>query len=521
MEAKASSDMATNENRIAVGLDQLSSALAQMRTETIGRIDRLERTVAELDTYWRRQSDLLGEALRKSDLASIRQVESMRRDEDMQKKFALLEEELLQLSNRLPQRIVELAEPEPAFADGGAWQKRQHDLWDDLISDPDSRPEDKGSNAELGPSHPAAFDPIEPETDASWAKELSEPDTALPVSTCGHPSIEQDVRNGADLGEGRAGHRRGVTDLRFIGAPEVSNLEAADRSYGWYLFRVLGALLGIALLAATLVIGKREQDTAKAAPHSPNMRTLSVPEPVARDPNDTLFVVEIPRLEGMSPDPQSAYSSPGEHGAISEKALRDMAKNGNPKANTILGLRALDDRGAAPVSLPEAVRYLKKAAEGGNAVAQFRLASLYEHGDGVTTDLANARHWYELSANQGNRKAMHNLAVFYSSGAAGERDLRQAAYWFAEAASLGVTDSQFNLAFLYEHGYGVTKSLVEAGKWYSIAARSGDKESQKHAELVRAQLGTSEQALISKAAKDFRAVPFDLAANVPPDAGNL
>ena len=99
--------------------------------------------------------------------------------------------------------------------------------------------------------------------------------------------------------------------------------------------------------------------------------------------------------------------------------------------------------------------------------------------------------------------------------------MRQAAYWFAEAASLGVTDSQFNLAFLYEHGYGVTQNLVEAGKWYSVAARSGDKESQKRADLVRAQLGTNEQAVVSKAAKDFRAVPFDLAANVPPDAGNL
>jgi TPR repeat protein len=67
----------------------------------------------------------------------------------------------------------------------------------------------------------------------------------------------------------------------------------------------------------------------------------------------------------------------------------------------------------------------------------------------------------------------------------------------------------------------VAKNLVEAGKWYSIAAGSGDKEAKKRAELLRARLGTGEQAFIFQAAKQFRAVPFDMAANVPPDAGNL
>ena len=515
--------MTPNENRIAAGLDQLSGALAQIRNDTVGRIDRLERMVAEIDTYWRRQSDLLGEALRKSDLANIRQVEALQRDEDMQKKLARLEDELVRLNSRVPEKVVELAEIEPATADDEVWQKLQHHPWDELISGSNSPPESMESSADMDPAPLAAFGPVEPETDAPWAEEPSLPDTsqALPLSECDQPSIEQKLGNEIGLGGHRAGHKRGPADLRFIGAPEAPSLELPenDRPYGRYLLWVFGALLGIALLAATLVVGKREQNTAKASPHSPNMRTLSVPEPTARDPNDTLFVVEIPRLEEA--DPQGAYSSPGEHGAISEKALHDMAKNGNPEANTILGLRALDDRGAAPVSLSEAVRYLKKAAEGGNAVAQFRLASLYEHGDGVTTDLASARRWYEQSAKQGNRNAMHNLAVFHSSGAAGDRDLQQAAYWFAEAASLDVTDAQFNLAFLYEHGYGLTKNLVEAGKWYSIAAKSGDKEAKKRAELVRAQLGPSEQALISKAAKQFRAVPFDTSANVPPDAGNL
>src|SRR6186713_2432114 len=98
--------MATSEKLIA-GLEQLSGALAQIRSDTVGRIDRLEHTVAELDSIWRKRFDLLSEAMRKSDLAGIRLADSQRdfqrRDEDTQRKVARLEEELIQLKSRPPE----------------------------------------------------------------------------------------------------------------------------------------------------------------------------------------------------------------------------------------------------------------------------------------------------------------------------------------------------------------------------------------------------------------------------------
>ena len=93
-----------------------------------------------------------------------------------------------------------------------------------------------------------------------------------------------------------------------------------------------------------------------------------------------------------------------------------------PSPLTILGLRALDGPGA-PVNLPDAVKFLTQAAEKGQAVAQYRLGTLYERGQGVAADAAKAAHWYELAANQGNRKAMHNLAVSYAGGAAGKKNM--------------------------------------------------------------------------------------------------
>ena len=103
-------------------------------------------------------------------------------------------------------------------------------------------------------------------------------------------------------------------------------------------------------------------------------------------------------------------------------------------------------------------------------MAQYRLGTLYERGQGVPANAAKAAHWYEMAANQGNRKAMHNLAVSDASGTAGKKNMPEAARWFAKAAALGLADSQFNLAVLYERGDGVPQSLLDAYKWYSIAA---------------------------------------------------
>jgi localization factor PodJL len=169
------------------------------------------------------------------------------------------------------------------------------------------------------------------------------------------------------------------------------------------------------------------------------------------------------------------------------------------------------------VNLPDAVKYLTQAAEKGQAVAQYRLGTLYERGQGVTADPAKASHWYELSANQGNRKAMHNLAVFYAS----KKDMANAARWFAKAASLGLSDSEFNLAVLYERGDGVPQSLVDAFKWYSIAATAGDIESKARVGVLQTQLNDADKAMATKEIEAFHPLPFDHGANVPPEADQL
>ena len=198
-----------------------------------------------------------------------------------------------------------------------------------------------------------------------------------------------------------------------------------------------------------------------------------------------------------------------------------MVNAGNPTALAILGLRALDGTNGARVNLQDAVKFLTQAAEKGQAVAQYRLGTLYERGQGVPADSAKAMHWYEMAANQGNRKAMHNLAVAYAGGVAGKKNMTEAARWFARAAALGLSDSQFNLAVLYERGDGVPQSLADAYKWYSVAAAGGDAESKARIGVLQTQLGNADKATAGKSAAAFHATPLNRSANVPPEPADL
>ena len=60
----------------------------------------------------------------------------------------------------------------------------------------------------------------------------------------------------------------------------------------------------------------------------------------------------------------------------------------------------------------EAVKWYRKAAEQGHAVAQDYLGFMYRYGLGVTRNDAEARKWYEKAAAQGDEhaeRALENL----------------------------------------------------------------------------------------------------------------
>ncbi|HWX90958.1 MAG TPA: hypothetical protein VNY75_11660 [Rhizomicrobium sp.] len=290
------------------------------------------------------------------------------------------------------------------------------------------------------------------------------------------------------------------------------------------LIAVLVALIVALAAIAALVLSQRAAMPAQAAiappasrialasapPASKDIRLVVASQAVAQ-PQDNARGAPVPAV------PAAAKTST----RIPLDRVIRLANSDNPATLTILGLRALDGTGGAAVSLSDAVRFLTQAAEKGQAVAQYRLATLYEHGRGVAADPVQAAHWYETAAAQGNRKAMHNLAISFADGATGKKDMVEAARWFAKAAALGLSDSQFNLAVLYETGAGVPQSLADAYKWYAIDAASGDGESRARLDLLQARLSDADKAAASKAAAGFHAAPLNRAANVPPEPADL
>jgi TPR repeat protein len=192
--------------------------------------------------------------------------------------------------------------------------------------------------------------------------------------------------------------------------------------------------------------------------------------------------------------------------------LSALAEKGDAPAELLVGLKYLESGGNDAL----AARWLARASDRGDAVAQNALGALYQNGRGVGADLAKATHLYEAAAAQGNRHAMSNLAVLYAGAGDKMKDFTEAARWFQRSASLGYVDAQFNLAVLYERGDGVPQSLLDAYKWYTIAAASGDAVAKTRADAIATQISPDELAAAQKAVVDFKPVALNKKANDVP-----
>ncbi len=162
----------------------------------------------------------------------------------------------------------------------------------------------------------------------------------------------------------------------------------------------------------------------------------------------------------------------------------------------------------------EGVDLIRKSANQNQPAAQYRLAKLYEVGEGVPQDANMARQLTERAARNGNRIAMHDLALYYAEGRGGiTAELPVAANWFKKAAERGVVDSQFNLGVLFESGQGLPKSMADAFVWYSIAASQGDQFAKKRIEVLSNTMTPASLNAAQVKIAEFKPVKIDETAN--------
>jgi TPR repeat protein len=82
------------------------------------------------------------------------------------------------------------------------------------------------------------------------------------------------------------------------------------------------------------------------------------------------------------------------------------------------------------------------------------------------------------AAEQGDAEAQFNLGLIYNNSEGVPRDDVEALKWFLEAAEQGHAEAQFNLGRMYYNGAGVQQDFEEATNWYRKAAEQGDIEAQ-------------------------------------------
>jgi TPR repeat protein len=129
----------------------------------------------------------------------------------------------------------------------------------------------------------------------------------------------------------------------------------------------------------------------------------------------------------------------------------------------------------------DAMIYLQPLATRGDVHAQVAIGILHEKKMG---DFGGALKWYARAADQGDPVAAWLIATLYDNGkyaghppynmgSALKPDMNEAAKWFRKAAAGGFPVAQASLARMYVEGYGDLKpDKAEADFWYSLAIAS-------------------------------------------------
>jgi TPR repeat protein len=115
-------------------------------------------------------------------------------------------------------------------------------------------------------------------------------------------------------------------------------------------------------------------------------------------------------------------------------ALNQMASDGDVKAQLELGTRYLLGRGVPVEDAVQARDWFVKAADKGNADAQFWLGEMYSTGWGIPQDRARAAIWYRKAANQGLASAQFAIGNMYETGRGAPLNHKEAMMWIQKAA---------------------------------------------------------------------------------------
>jgi S1-C subfamily serine protease len=122
----------------------------------------------------------------------------------------------------------------------------------------------------------------------------------------------------------------------------------------------------------------------------------------------------------------------------------------------------------------------------------------------VIQDTVEAAKWWRKAADHGNAKAQYDLGLCYYKGEGVTQDYAEAANWYRRAAERNFTDAQNDLGAFYTFGLGVVKNYVEAYKWVLLASAKGDEKTRKLMVVLENEMTPEQIAEGQKLAREFK-----------------
>lgn len=151
---------------------------------------------------------------------------------------------------------------------------------------------------------------------------------------------------------------------------------------------------------------------------------------------------------------------------------------GNPFACYQLAKLILSDDTASPPEVEKALGYLKQAVEAENPYAAYFLGKLYEKGQHVAQNTAEAVRLYALSAEQDNDFAAYRLGKLYLGGGGVLKDVEAAIRWLTFAADRKNSFAEYALGVLYLKGEDIPKDIPKALEYLKCSAAQGNQFAQ-------------------------------------------
>ena len=152
--------------------------------------------------------------------------------------------------------------------------------------------------------------------------------------------------------------------------------------------------------------------------------------------------------------------------AVAREYFRRSADQGYAPGQVVLGF-LYDTATTVPASPHDAASWYRKAADGGDSLAQWLLGRLYLNGALPQDDFA-AEKWLTPAASQDNPFAAYLLGRLMLT-----RDYTKAPRWLRIAAKQGLPQGQYLYAKALAEGRGVAQDRFQAYVWFLVALDAG------------------------------------------------